>query len=116
MNKILYSDEIIEIHSGGIVLRNIFPVLWNPKVLYEDILYIKVMEPTLSSGKYRISGTGDFRNWFNVDTHRPSRDKIFLIHRRNKWWRYGFTCENSREVINLLHDKIKLIVESKEKR
>lgn len=108
MNEPLYKDKIIEIHSDGILLKNLFPLLWNPKIIFKDIEYIEIHKPDLRSGKYRISGTGDFKSWFNLDFNRPKRDKIFLIYRYKKWWRYGFTSLDSNKAIELLKTKVDL--------
>lgn len=84
MNNALYFDKIIEIHDDSIVLKNFFPGMSNRKIVYKDIDHIKVLVPNVWNGKYRISGTGDFRSWFNVDGKRPKRDKLFLIFRKKK--------------------------------
>ncbi|MBU1099646.1 MAG: hypothetical protein KKA84_04500 [Bacteroidetes bacterium] len=112
MSEILYSDKIIEIQEDGILLKNFFPVLWHRKVLFTEISFIKILTPTLLNGKYRFSGSGDFKSWFNVDNSRHKREKIFLVFRENKWWRFGFTAEDNEAVIANLKDKVDLIFEA----
>ena len=48
---------------------------------------------------------GDFRTWFPHDKNRNKRDCIFILHRHEKWWRIGFTVENSEAVRDLLQVK-----------
>ncbi len=31
------------------------------------------------SGKHRISGTGNFRDWFHYDSDRPKKDKAMVL-------------------------------------
>ncbi len=61
------------------------------------------------SGKYRLQGTGDFKTWFTYDTHRPSKETVFIVYRNNEWWNVAFSAENIDKVyelfksINLTH-------------
>ncbi len=110
-NSAIYSDKVIEIQSDGILLKNFFPVFWHRKISFNDIDFIKVLLPNTLNGKYRYYGTGDFKNWYNVDNQRHTREKLFLIFRPKKWWRFGFSAEDTTAVINLLKEKVDLVFE-----
>jgi len=107
-NSILYSDKLVEIYDDSILVRDYYYPFGDKRVHYEDIESIVVQKPTLKSGKYTYYGTGDFRTWFPPD-NRTSRDKIFIIKIKKKWWRIGLTVENSATVLNLLKTKCSLI-------
>ena len=47
-------------------------------------------------------------HWFPLDTQRSKRDIIFILHRKNKKIKIGFTVEDSEKVIGLLKDKVTL--------
>lgn len=61
--------------------------------------------PTLFTGKYRYWRTGNFITWFPRDFKRNSRDKIFIVYRKNKKIKIGFTVEDSQKVFELLISK-----------
>jgi len=107
-NELLYSDKLIEISDHSILVRDYYYPFGNKRVNFENVDSIVVKKPTLLSGKYRFYGTGDFRTWFPPDI-RSSRDKIFIMKLKKKWWRIGFTVENSQTVLNLLKNKCLLI-------
>jgi hypothetical protein len=77
-------------------------------VNFEDIDSIVVKKPTLLSGKCRYWGTGDFRTWCPPDD-RTSRDRIFIIKIRRKWWRVGLTVHDSQKVLDVLKGKCSVI-------
>ena len=104
MKKQLYSDKLIEIRENLIIIRNYYFPFGAKKIYWNDIENIIAYKPSLLTGKYRYWGTGDFHTWFPPD-NRLKRDKIFIIKLKNKWWRIGFTVENSQLVINLLKKK-----------
>jgi len=69
-------------------------------------------KPTLKKGKYRFWGTGDFIHWFPLDNQRSKRDVIFILFRRSKRIRIGFTVEDSKKVRELLEGKVTLSFEN----
>jgi len=105
-NKILYQDSLVVIEEDGITLKNYyFPSMSSKKILFTDVENIKVYEPSILRGKWRIQGTGDFRTWYPADSYRYKRDKIFVIIYKNKWMRSAFTVENSNNVREILAEK-----------
>lgn len=107
----LYSDSLIEIKHGSILFRRYSFFERDRMVLFSDIEKIVVKKATIWNGKFRFHGTGDFKTWFPKDFQRYKRDRIFIATIRYKWWRIGFTVEDSDEVIQILRAK-KLIEKS----
>ena len=105
-NKTLYQDSLITIEGDNLTLKNYyFPSLSSKKILFANVESIKVYEPSILRGKWRIQGTGDFRTWYPADSSRYKRDKIFVIIFKNKWMRSAFTVENSEKVTEILTEK-----------
>ncbi len=107
-NEIVYSDKLVEISKDSILVRGYYYPFGDKRVEFKNIENIVIQKPSLLSGKYRYYGTGDFRTWFPPDD-RSSRDLIFIIKIRNKWWRVGLTVENSQAVLSLFKDKCSII-------
>ena len=106
MNKdTLYSDSLIEIKHGSILFRRYSFFERDRMVLLSDIEKIVVKKATIWNGKFRFHGTGDFKTWFPKDFHRYKRNKIFVAYIRYKWWRIGFTVEDSGAVLKIFLDK-----------
>ncbi len=106
--ELLYRDRLIEISDDSILFLNYYYPFGNKRVSFSHIDTVSVQKPSILSGKYRYYGTGDFRTWFPPD-NRSSRDKIFILRQKNKWWRVGFTVENSQVVLDLLKSRCSLI-------
>lgn len=102
---ILYEDELVEITDTSILLKQYyFPSFKAKNIPFSSIAKIDILPPTITNGKWRIHGTGNFRTWFPFDRHRPKRDKIFLIYYTSKWIKSGFTVENSQAVKSILEE------------
>jgi len=98
-NKILYQDSLITIEGDYLTLKNYyFPSMSSKKILFANVENIKVYDPSILRGKWRIQGTGDFRIWYPADSSRYKRDKIFVIIYKNKWMRSAFTVEDLDKV------------------
>lgn len=106
--KILYTDGLIELTDDSILFRNYYYPFGSRRVTLSEVDTVRVKKPTISTGKYRYYGTGDFRTWFPPDS-RSSRDKIFIMTLKNKWWRIGFTVEDSQSVVKTLSTLCHLI-------
>jgi len=108
---VLYSDQLVEIREDSILFRNFFYPFGDKRISTNHVESITVLKPTLLSGKYRTYGTGDFRTWFPPD-NRSKRDRIFVLKRKDKWWRIGFTVEDSEKVLALLKRKFTVMDQS----
>jgi hypothetical protein len=103
--KIIYSDSLVEIKDNSILFRRYSFFERDRLVLFSDIEKIAVKKATIWNGKFRFHGTGDFKTWFSKDFQRHKRDKIFVACILNKWWRIGFTAEDSDAVIRIFRGK-----------
>ena len=106
---IIYSDILVEITNETILFRTYYFPFGKKRITWSDIECIETREPTVLNGKYRIHGSGAFTTWFPRDGKRAIRDKIFIMHLRNKKRRIGFTVESSEKVIPIFKSKELLI-------
>ena len=100
-----YHDSLVAISGESILFKRYNLFERDRLVLFSDIEKIIVKDPSVLNGKFRFHGTGDFHTWFPKDFQRYKRDKIFFAFIRNKWWRIGFTVEDSDAVIKILQGK-----------
>ena len=106
MNKdIIYSDSLVEIKHSSILFHRYSFFERDQLVLLSDIEKIVVKKATIWNGKFRFHGIGDFKTWFPKDFQRYKRDKIFVAYIRYKWWRIGFTVEDSDTAIKIFQEK-----------
>jgi hypothetical protein len=103
-NRIIYKDKLVEIEEDSILIKDYYYPFGDKRVNFNNIESIIVQKPTLLSGKYRYYGSGDFRTWFPPD-NRSTRDKIFTIKIKKKWWRVGLTVEDSETVLKLFKNR-----------
>ena len=102
---VLYSDKLVTITGNAITFKD-YSLLMKPRrVNFSDIDHIDVLEPSLTTGKYRMWGSGNFSMWFPMDSGRSSRDKIFHAYLKVGWMNVGFTVENSAAVTAILASK-----------
>ena len=105
-DKVVYEDKLIAIFADSILLRNYyFFSIGSKRIRFDRIRAITVEKPTLSTGRWRLQGSGDFRTWFPLDAKRPKRDRIFIVTLLDKRTRIGFTVEDSDEVLRILTEK-----------
>ena len=104
-DTLLYTDSLIEITANTILFKHYS--LWGKDrlVFLSDIEKIVVKETSFWRGKFRYHGTGDLKTWFPKDTQRYKRDKIFIAFICNRWWRIGFTVENSTAIKKIFLEK-----------
>jgi hypothetical protein len=102
---ILYSDRLIEISADSILFRWYYFPAGAKRLKLSDVERVVVQTPTLSTGKYRLQGSGGLRTWFPMDRQRPHRSKIFVMILRNKWRRIGFTVEDESAVERILRER-----------
>ncbi len=104
-STIVYSDSLVTITGNSITFKN-YPLLMKPRrVNFTDIDHIYVLESSLTTGKYRMWGSGNFTMWFPMDSSRSSRDKIFHAYLKTRGMNIGFTVENSTTVTAILRSK-----------
>ena len=106
-----YSDSLVEIKENSIIFRNYYFPVGDKRVAFDQIESVRVLEPTMRNGKWRLHGSGDFKTWFPADYNRPKRDAIFIAKVRNKWWQIGFTVERSFMVRRIFSERGLLVGE-----
>ena len=94
-----YKDSLFELSSDAIVFNfYYFPTGASRRLPLAQIESVRVKP----GGCWRLWGTGDFRTWFPWDGRRPRREQVFIIIRRGKFARIGFTVERAREFATIL--------------
>ncbi|MFQ5440451.1 MAG: hypothetical protein ACE5DL_03210 [Nitrosopumilaceae archaeon] len=77
--KSLYNDRFIQIFEDKIKFKS-WVLPWGKKeVKIEHIKKISERKMGTFSGKNRISGTGNFRDWFHFDIDRPKKEKAIVL-------------------------------------
>ena len=94
----LYEDQQVTLSGDTLVLHHYYFPGWSKNISVREIERIEIRKPTLRSGKWRIWGTGDVRTWFPADLHRPERSAIFVMYRKKRWRRIGFTVEDPQRL------------------
>jgi hypothetical protein len=108
--RLLYADNLVRISDDSITFRHYsFTELSPRSVLFTDIDHISVKGPSLTTGKWRIWGSGDLSTWFPLDGNRSSRDRIFHARLKTRGMNVGFTVEDSTRVMSILKEKGLLI-------
>ncbi len=102
--KVLYSDKYIQILEDKIRFKS-WCLPWGKKDV--KIAHIrKISEKSMKtfSGKYRISGTGNFRDWFHFDYERPKKEKAIVLETDFKIYkRLWLTPEKHAQALNTLN-------------
>jgi hypothetical protein len=101
--KQLYNDKHIQIFEDKISFKA-WCLPWGKKeVKIEHIKKISEKKIGTFSGKLRISGTGNFRDWFHYDTERPKKEKAIVLETDFKVYRrLWITPERHVEALNIL--------------
>ena len=105
MKEILYTDKLIDVTEETLLFRHYYFPFGSKRINFDHIEQVTMLKPTLFNGKWRIHGTGDFRTWFARDLKRPVRDLLFIARLAGRWWRIGFTVEDSESVIRIFKEK-----------
>jgi hypothetical protein len=103
-DETLYSDSLVAITKKNILFRRYGFFEGSRLVPFSEIEKIVVKKPSIWNGRFRFHGTGDFKTWFPKDFKRYKRDRIFVAFIRTKWWRIGFTVENSASALKIFQE------------
>ena len=104
MSKIpLYHDKHIQIFEDTLHFKS-WCLPWGKKdVKLSHIKKISEKNMGLLSGRLRISGSNNFRDWFHYDTSRPLKKKAIVLETDFKIYkRLWITPENHSKVFNVL--------------
>ena len=100
---ILYSDKHISIFEDKIRFKS-WVLPWGKKdVKISHLKKISERKMSMFSGRLRISGTNNFRDWYHFDASRPSKSKAIVIETDYKIYkRLWITPERHAAALNAL--------------
>jgi hypothetical protein len=75
------------------------------KVPFDSVEKVVTVMPSLFNEKYRFWMVLNIFTWFPRDSKRNSRDKIFILYRKTKKIKIGFTAVDSQKVFEIILDK-----------
>lgn len=101
--KKLYDDRYIQILEDKLKFKA-WCLPWGKKeIKINHIKKISEKKMGVFSGKHRISGTSNFRDWFHFDNKRPKKDKAIVLETDFKIYkRLWLTPERPAEVLKIL--------------
>jgi hypothetical protein len=103
--NVLYNDRHLEIYPDYLIINGFYiGPIGRMRIDYDSIKTIKTVLLGTFKGRFRIQGTGDFKTWFAHDINRPSKKESFIIFRKNKWWRIGFSVEDYDKVLKTFNE------------
>ena len=77
--KVLYSDKHIQIFNDKIRFKS-WVLPWGKKdVNFSHIKKISEKNMGFFTGRLRISGSSNFRDWFHFDATRPTKKKAIVL-------------------------------------
>ena len=99
----LYSDKHLSIFEDKIQFKS-WVLPWGKKdVMISHIKRASEREMGLSSGRLRISGTSNFRDWYHFDAARPSKSKAIVLETNYRIYkRLWITPERHATALNVL--------------
>jgi len=101
--KVLYKGRYIKIFEDRLMFKA-WCLPWGKKEVKIDHIK-KISEKKLGrfSGKHRISGTSNFRDWFHYDSERPKKDKAIVLETDFKIYkRIWLTPEKHAKALSIL--------------
>jgi len=101
--KKLYDDRYLQIFENKLKFKA-WCLPWGKKeVKIEHIKKISEKKMGVFSGRHRISGTSNFRDWFHFDSQRPKKDKAIVLETDFKIYkRLWLTPERHAEALKIL--------------
>jgi len=99
----LYSDKHIQIFDDKIRFKS-WVLPWGKKdVKLSHVKKISERSMGLSSGRLRVSGSNNFRDWFHFDAARPTKSKAIVLETDFKIYkRLWVTPEKHAKVFSIL--------------
>ena len=102
MGKALYTDKHMSIFEDKIHFKS-WVLPWGKKdVMISHVR--KISEKKMGiSGRMRISGSNNFRDWFHFDATRPAKNKAIVLETDYKIYkRLWITPEKHSTALNIL--------------
>ena len=103
MTKALYTDKHLSIFEDKIHFKS-WVLPWGKKdVMFSHVKKISERKMGLLSGRLRISGSNNFRDWFHFDATRPAKSKAIVLETDYKIYkRLWITPEKHSTAFNVL--------------
>ena len=103
MSRLQYNDKHIQIFDDRIKFKA-WCLPWGKKeIKLSHVQKVSERKMGTFSGKYRISGTGNFRDWFHYDAERPQKEKAIVLETDFKIYkRLWLTPDRHKEAFRLL--------------
>lgn len=74
-----YTDKQLSIYEDRLQFKS-WVLPWGKKdVMFSHIKKISEKKRDLFSGRLRISGSNNFRDWFHFDAARPTKNKAIVL-------------------------------------
>jgi len=101
--SLLYNDKHIQIFEDKIRFKS-WNLPWGKKdVMLSHITKLSEKNMGLFSGRLRISGSNNFRDWFHFDATRPSKKKAIVLETDfTVYKRLWITPEKHAQVFSIL--------------
>lgn len=101
----LYTDPLVSISADGLRLFSYyFPTGSSKLIRFADIAQVMMLPCTLSTGAWRLWGTGDFMTWFPKDFSRPQRPFVFHMTLRSQRVRIAWTAHDAERAAEALRN------------
>ena len=103
VKSLLYNDKHIQIFEDKIRFKS-WNLPWGKKdVMLSHITKISEKNMGLFSGRLRISGSNNFRDWFHFDATRPTKKKAIVLETDfTVYKRLWITPEKHTQVFSIL--------------
>ena len=75
----LYDDGGIACDDHALTIRRYYPWGGSKKIPYAAIRSVERRPLTVTSGKWRIWGSGDLVHWWNLDKARPKKQAALVL-------------------------------------
>ena len=100
---VLYSDKHLQIFDDKIRFKS-WVLPWGKKdVKLKHIRKVSEKKMGLFTGRLRISGSNNFRDWFHFDATRPAKKKAIVLETDFKIYkRLWITPEKHSAALNIL--------------
>ena len=102
-SSVLYSDKHIQIFNDKLRFKS-WVLPWGKKdVKFSHIRKVSEKNMGLFTGRLRISGSNNFRDWFHFDATRPAKKKAIVLETDFKIYkRLWITPEKHSKALSIL--------------
>jgi hypothetical protein len=77
-----YNDRFLTVDAAGITVRWYGFPFGTKSIAWSDVVAAERRRMGAFTGQWRIWGSGDFKHWYHLDPHRPSKDVSFALQLR----------------------------------